>query len=286
MERHSSNPLSHPEAFATGTLRRSGIRRHAPLVVGGCAVMLCRHGSAALRVNGNETLLSRGTMAFLVFDMTIVAGDVSPDFASEFFSIGFEATQQLFLAVTSSVFWDFIYVTPVLRLQKEEIRIISSWLDILSWIAANTPVQLAGTVFARQAADFLAILASITEEYAAQERPDAQIGKPWNIVNQFVGNLNRNYTRHHSVAYYAAALHVTPNYLNMLVRRHIGISAKKYIDSRLMLAAKTLLDTTDWSVKMIASRLGYDDPSYLCRLFRLHTGLSTRQYRDRQSVGS
>ena len=118
MERHSSNPLSHPEAFATGTLRRSGIRRHAPLVVGGCAVMLCRHGSAALRVNGNETLLSRGTMAFLVFDMTIVAGDVSPDFASEFFSIGFEATQQLFLAVTSSVFWDFIYVTPVLRLQK------------------------------------------------------------------------------------------------------------------------------------------------------------------------
>ncbi len=41
-----------------------------------------------------------------------------------------------------------------------------------------------------------------------------------------------------------------------------------------------LLDTTDAPVKVIAARLGYDDPYYFSRLFRRVVGLSPRQYRD------
>jgi len=76
-------------------------------------------------------------------------------------------------------------------------------------------------------------------------------------------------------------LNVTPNYLNIIIKRNTGISAKEQIKLQLCLVIKTLLDTTDLSVKEIAERLHYDDPSYLCRIFRKQTGMTPIQYRNK-----
>ena len=70
-----------------------------------------------------------------------------------------------------------------------------------------------------------------------------------------------------------------PNYLNIITRKHTGISAKEQINLMLVHVIKTLLDTTDSPVKHISERLHYDDPSYLCRIFRQQTGLTPIQYR-------
>ena len=100
------------------------------------------------------------------------------------------------------------------------------------------------------------------------------------MVNEFLGLLNRYYAHHHDVAFYADKLKITPNYLNIIIKRNIGTTAKEQINIQLGLVVKMLLDTTDLSVKEIAGRLHYDDPSYLCRVFKKHTGLSPIQYRN------
>ena len=110
--------------------------------------------------------------------------------------------------------------------------------------------------------------------------------RAWAIVNDFLGLLNRYYTRRHDVAFYAEKLNITPNYLNIIAKRNLGVTAKEQINIQLGLVVKMFLDTTDLTVKEIAERLHYDDPSYLCRIFRKQTGLSPIQYRNKQRKSS
>ncbi len=83
------------------------------------------------------------------------------------------------------------------------------------------------------------------------------------------------------MAFYAGCLNVTPNYLNIIIKRSTGTTAKEQINIQIVLVIKMLLDTTDMSVKQIATWLHYDDPSYLGRIFRKQTGMSPVQYRGR-----
>lgn len=86
---------------------------------------------------------------------------------------------------------------------------------------------------------------------------------------------------------YAGRLNVTPNYLNIISKRNTGTTAKEQINLQIGLVVRMLLDTTDLSVKQIASRLHYEDPSYLCRIFRKQTGMSPLQYRhSTRPIGS
>ncbi len=77
---------------------------------------------------------------------------------------------------------------------------------------------------------------------------------------------------------------MSPNYLNIIVRRMNAISAKEQINKQIELVIRTLLDTTDLSVKQIAERLHYEDPSYLCRIFRKQTGMTPMQYRNKLKI--
>lgn len=108
--------------------------------------------------------------------------------------------------------------------------------------------------------------------------------RAWLIINEFLGLLNRYYTRRHDVAFYAEKLNISPNYLNIISKRNIGVTAKDQITNQLVLVIKMLLDSTDLTVKEIAERLHYDDPSYLCRIFRKQTGLSPIQYRNKHNT--
>jgi len=69
-----------------------------------------------------------------------------------------------------------------------------------------------------------------------------------------------------------------------LFKEQTGFAPIDYFNRLRMHRACQWLDTTDWSVKAIASRLGYDDPLYFSRVFRSVTEQSPMEYR-RQHKG-
>lgn len=75
----------------------------------------------------------------------------------------------------------------------------------------------------------------------------------------------------HSVQYYADKLCITPNYLNEMITSTMGISAKQYIQSKVMEEAKRLLVYTDFPIADIAFELCFSTVSYFIRSFRQHT---------------
>ncbi len=93
-----------------------------------------------------------------------------------------------------------------------------------------------------------------------------------------------NYIRMHyvlpitarSVAEY---LHVNPSYLSRIFREDSGIGIVDYIHEQRLLHAKSLLESTELPVSVIAENSGFRDVNYFSRLFRSKTGLSPSDYR-------
>lgn len=84
----------------------------------------------------------------------------------------------------------------------------------------------------------------------------------------------------HQVQKYAALLGVTPNYLNVLTRKHWGKSALNLINDRVILEVKRLLLRTDYDISEIAYRVGFNELSYFSRFFKRNTGMTPLQFRN------
>lgn len=91
-----------------------------------------------------------------------------------------------------------------------------------------------------------------------------------------------NFLARHDVAFYASKLNITQGHLNDLSKKHLGVSAKQYIQNRLMTEAKKLICFTDASIAEIAENLHFEDPSYFVRKFRKHTGQTPLSYRSKK----
>ncbi|MDR2498230.1 MAG: AraC family transcriptional regulator [Tannerellaceae bacterium] len=99
-------------------------------------------------------------------------------------------------------------------------------------------------------------------------------------VNAFMRMVNTEYSNEHCIHYYAAKLDITPNYLNEIVKRNLGINAKQYVQNRLTVEAKRMLAQSNLSVSAIAQTLSFQSASYFVRFFRMQTTYTPLQYRN------
>ena len=90
-----------------------------------------------------------------------------------------------------------------------------------------------------------------------------------------------HYRRCHTVADYAALLHLTPKALHKRLARGGRAAPNDIIKNRIVLEAKRLLAHTPLLVKEIAYKLGYEDTSYFSRFFAQQTGTTPHLFRLR-----
>ncbi|MBV4360527.1 helix-turn-helix domain-containing protein [Pinibacter aurantiacus] len=107
------------------------------------------------------------------------------------------------------------------------------------------------------------------------------------ILERFEHVLNDYYTSGKpqsiglpSVAFCADELHLSANYFGDLIKKETGISAKEYIQSKVMEIAKEKIFDIDKSISEIAYDLGFKYPQHFTRLFKQKTGMSPVEYRN------
>lgn len=101
------------------------------------------------------------------------------------------------------------------------------------------------------------------------------------VLTQFRQLIERHFREKHQVAEYASQLGISPNYLNVLCRKHLGLSALRMIDSRIVLEIKRLLMENEKTISQIAYGLGFYELSYFSRFFRRMEGVSPAEFRER-----
>jgi AraC-like DNA-binding protein len=105
-----------------------------------------------------------------------------------------------------------------------------------------------------------------------------EVGK--SMVQRFKNLVETRFQQWHLVKDYAGALNVSPNYLNEVIKLNIGISAKDFIQNRLLLEAKRMAVFTGKSIKETAYDLGFDDPSHFSKFFKSGAGQSLKEFKQ------
>ncbi len=100
------------------------------------------------------------------------------------------------------------------------------------------------------------------------------------LVKRTVAFLHQNYSRPLSRWELAKALGISEDYLSRVFNRELGLSPWDYLNRYRILQAKTLLQNTSNSMRIIAHQVGFRDQSYFSRVFHKFTGQSPQNYRD------
>ena len=85
---------------------------------------------------------------------------------------------------------------------------------------------------------------------------------------------------HHN-EYYCNALGISKKTLNKWVCDYMGQTPKYVINKEIITSAKAFLLNTDWSIKNIAEKLGYEESSHFCRFFKKMTGMSALSFKEK-----
>lgn len=251
-----------------------------PFHVEGCLIMQCLAGEAALAVDFKEHAVRAGDTAFLMSDNVIELYGHSEGFSIRYVTIPPDLFLSMALGITSQNFWDQLYLHPVQAADAPYLVNIGNWLGDIIRIYKSCAANVAETVVGNMVGTYLKVMESIMDRMF----PDpvaVSAPEPWRIMQGFLNLLARHYAAEHSVAFYARALSVTPDYLSVVSRQTMGMPPKEMIEQKLVLAAKAMLTDTLLPIKSIADRLNYNDTSHLCKMFRRHCGMSPGHYRKK-----
>jgi AraC-like DNA-binding protein len=100
------------------------------------------------------------------------------------------------------------------------------------------------------------------------------------ILENFKKLVNDKFREIATITELAGHLHITPNYLNIVVKETTGQTATDLLRKRKILEAKRLLINERLDVVQIAFELGFKDASYFSRYFKRATGQSPTGFRN------
>jgi AraC family transcriptional activator of pobA len=99
------------------------------------------------------------------------------------------------------------------------------------------------------------------------------------IIESFNELIQDHFSKEKSVQFYANALHIHPNYLNFLMKKYTGMTAKQMIVDHLFLEAKALLASRSLPIKEISYKLGFSSPDTFSSFFRRMSNMSPSKFR-------
>ncbi|MBR7081902.1 MAG: helix-turn-helix domain-containing protein [Oscillospiraceae bacterium] len=102
------------------------------------------------------------------------------------------------------------------------------------------------------------------------------------LIKQAQEYIRSHFAQDLSLDSVSRQINVSPYYFSKLFKEETGQTFVEWLTGVRMEKAKTLLSTTDKSMKEICSAVGYSDPNYFSRSFKKNTGETPTEYRGKQ----
>lgn len=188
----------------------------------------------------------------------------------------------------------FIFIDPLLVTEKYT-RVLNNYLSTgqMFHIKADNPAFLLIPVIetlllqkeeffqeqiARSLTDSLLgfLTGALIQDHAAEKLIS---GQKYQTVYQFKQLVQARYRELKQVKDYASLLHISPLYLNEIVKQITGFPVSYWIQQTILLEAKRLLYYTQLDVKQIAFELGYEDHTYFSRFFKKNVNMTASEFR-------
>ena len=199
---------------------------------------------------------------------------ISPDFMRRI-NIDTKNLLQLFLQFAAN---------PCLTLTHEESHSIRSFIAQIERETRGKETHFTYDIINGLIAATIYKVGDVLYNYLS-EHPEVQNpihNRAEEYFKQFTHLLGEHYRTERSVGFYARQLCITPKYLTTLIKRISGKSVSEWIDSYVILEAKTLLKYSNMSVQEIAYYLNFPNQSFFGSYFKRNTGMSPSQYKAKQ----
>ncbi|STD59702.1 helix-turn-helix domain-containing protein [Empedobacter falsenii] len=125
-----------------------------------------------------------------------------------------------------------------------------------------------------------AVIAAIVSKEAEQIFTEFKVYQSNPRLAKFNMLIDEFYKEEKSVVFYAEKLHISANYLNILCKKHLKVSATQLIQQRIIIESKRLLKSGDLSIKEIAFDLGFTDHAYFSNFFKAQTNITPSEFRN------
>jgi AraC-like DNA-binding protein len=99
------------------------------------------------------------------------------------------------------------------------------------------------------------------------------------LVKCFMGMLDKYFREKRLVSNYSSQMSVTANYLNRIVKKNTGYSARHHIRQRVVLEAKRMGRYSESCMKEIAYELGFLDLAHFSRFFKSVAGTNFSDFK-------
>jgi len=108
------------------------------------------------------------------------------------------------------------------------------------------------------------------------------ISKTYVNFRAFRDLVEEYYIYHKTVAEYSEMMKLSKKTINQSTRSVVGVSAKQYINNRLLLEIKRYLSQGDLLNYEIADILGFEEASNMTNFFKRYEGISPKKFREQR----
>ena len=246
--------------------------------ISGCMVLLVDCGCAIVSVGFKRRVLRRGMLAVLFYDDTFWIERSSSTFRCRYVALADDNVQEAIYKLTSPYFWDSLSENPLFLLNDRQQQLLDAWYEQMVWICHNSANEYTNQLLRNNIYNlFMAMDGEMTQSNTDSKK---NISRSRTLIIKFLKLVAQHFRTTREVSFYAQQLCITTTYLYKLTHRRWNLSPKELIDQQTICEIKTLLSSTDMSVKEIASKLHFEETPYMCRYFRQRTGFSPMEYRN------
>lgn len=241
------------------------------------ALLICRKGTAVIRVNFRKFPLNEGSVLML-FPGDAASLNASGGFRVEMLRFDAAILREASLQLEHDVY-SCLRHDRCLAEEPAAAAIVNSMFALLRIYFRQDDCRCKDQLALYQLKSFFLGCHDffVRRQDAANAPPPPAAAD--RLFALFMEQLEKNYKERHTVASYAQILHITPKYLNHVARKICGRTPKMLIDHYVIMRIKLDLRTTNINIKQMAWDYHFSDASFFCRHFRNCTGMTPQEYR-------
>ena len=249
-----------------------------PVRIEAVAFSMCLKGEIEISINMERRIIHPGDMVLVRPNDIVQHLWRSEDLSAVFIAINYNSTLDIISLLKQSLpVYYYVKDAPPIHLEKDEQQCFADYCNLLKTKAAATNNPMRREIIVNLLRAMIYDMLHILQRCIPYENTFKT--REGRLTDLFIRQVESSYRQHRDVAYYADKLCLTPKYLSQMVKKATGRTAGQWIDHRVILEAKVLLQTTDMTVQQVSQELNFSNQSFFGKYFKNITGASPRKYR-------
>lgn len=239
-------------------------------------VLLCKKGPFRIKFNLNEYILNDNNMLIIPPNTFGECLEINPTCQVAIIASTFQGTISNVTRKAMSLGNHYMQ-QPVIHLQPSEME---ECLTIYQMM--RNKFESPSFLFKKEAlAGYLQVLICNASQYILRnDKEKKQVQTRYqHLFYSFLEKVQLHYHDSRQVSYYADLLCITPKYLSQIIYQTSGRHAGEWIKDYVILEAKALLLTDQYTVQQISDQLNFPNASFFGKYFKSAVGCSPHKYR-------